>query len=114
MAEDSHCTTMSQTALVAPKVAALTPRPGQAEIEASPTPAPRASRITETAAAAKPPPMMAAQETADSLPGSMADTGTASSGTVAIIARLSSAPEQQYQDDDGDRDTEKPKQNTTA
>ena len=36
MAEDSHCTTMSQTALVAPKVAALTPRPGQAEIEASP------------------------------------------------------------------------------
>src|SRR5690348_10479827 len=65
MAEASHCTMMSHIPAAMPKPAAERPLPDQGDTEARPRPDPRASRISETAAAVTAPAMIAAQDTAE-------------------------------------------------
>lgn len=64
---------MSQIAAVIVNVIAETPRFGQGEIDAKPSPDPNASRVSETAAATKAPAMIAGQDAADlpAIPGSV-------------------------------------------
>jgi hypothetical protein len=56
---------MSQIAVIAVKVVAEAPEFGQGDTEAKPKPDPRASRISDNAAVAKAPPMIAAHEIAE-------------------------------------------------
>jgi hypothetical protein len=56
---------MSQIAVIAVKVVSEAPELGQGDTEARPKPDPRASRISDNAAVAKAPPMIAAQEIAE-------------------------------------------------
>jgi hypothetical protein len=56
---------MSQTAVMAVKVATEAPFPGHGETEAKPTPVPRATRTNETAAATRAPAKIAAHDTAE-------------------------------------------------
>jgi hypothetical protein len=63
--DDTHCITMSHIAVVMANVLAVTPWPGQGEIDANPSPEPSASSTNETDAATNAPAMRAGQETAD-------------------------------------------------
>jgi hypothetical protein len=54
---------MSQTAVITVNVVAVAPRLGQGDRDSSPTPEPRATRITVKEAAANAPPMIAAHAT---------------------------------------------------
>ena len=56
---------MSHIAVITVKVVTEAPELGQGDTEARPKPDPRASRISVSAAAAKAPPMTAAQEIAE-------------------------------------------------
>src|SRR6516165_7222534 len=56
---------MSQIAVIAVKVVTEAPEFGQGDTEARPKPDPRASSISDNAAIAKAPPMIAAQEIAE-------------------------------------------------
>jgi hypothetical protein len=56
---------MSQIAVIAVKVVTEAPEFGQGDTEAKPKPDPRASKISDNAAVAKAPPMIAAQEIAE-------------------------------------------------
>ncbi|MGA2190902.1 MAG: hypothetical protein ABSH33_20480 [Steroidobacteraceae bacterium] len=56
---------MSQIAVDTVKVVAETPRFGQGEIDANPSPDPTASKTKETDAATKAPAMIAGQDVAD-------------------------------------------------
>jgi hypothetical protein len=80
--DDTHCITMSQIAVVIANVVALTPRPGQGEIDANPSPEPSASNTSETDAATNAPAMMAGQEAADP---PRADSASARDSNVCSI-----------------------------
>jgi hypothetical protein len=56
---------MSQIAVVMANAFAVTPWPGQGEIDANPSPEPSAKSTSETDAATNDPAMMAGQEAAD-------------------------------------------------
>jgi len=63
--DDTHCITMSHIAVVMANAFAVTPWPGQGEIDANPRPEPSANSTNETDAATNAPAMMAGQEAAD-------------------------------------------------
>jgi hypothetical protein len=71
-AEETHCITISQIAVVIANVVAVAPWPGHGEISAKPSPVPNANNTTETDAATNAPAMIAAQDAAEppgALPG---------------------------------------------
>src|ERR1700730_6988379 len=65
IADDNHCTTISQTPAAIVNVVAVAPEVGQAEIELRPKPEPSKTRTTVNAAAAIAPPKIAAHEIAE-------------------------------------------------
>ena len=95
---------MSQIAVIAVKVVTEAPEFGQGDTEARPKPDPRASRISDKAAVAKAPPMIAAQEIAEiddstvwtesSTPRVSAARPLTGALTILVVPRIRSVPKQ--------------------
>ena len=102
-------------AVVTAKVVAEAPTLDQGDSEAKPNPAPSDSRISVTAAAATAPPMIADQLSAEpELSSVTISTSERSTDRSMTITSLPSMPEEGEKDDDRNRHTEQPKQNTAT
>ena len=101
---------MSHTAARRVKVVADGLSAVHGETDERPIPDPRATRSKVRATAAKAPPMIAAQETADCEPEISSATTAARPpvSATSAIARISLMPEEHKQDNDRDRYAEQP------
>src|SRR5689334_1923856 len=84
MPEDSHCTTMSQMAVMTVKPVADTPERGHGDIEANPSPDPIARRINVVETAANAPAIIEDHDTAEAEDSTVAASAPRTSRRSAL------------------------------
>jgi hypothetical protein len=117
-AEATHWVTISQIAAATVNVVGETPLSDHGETDAMPTPDPSARSIRDVAAATAAPQKIAGHETAECEDSTAVSCGctpralrsTCRTSMILILGEL--VPEQRKQDDDRNRHTQQPQQNS--